>query len=571
MTDAMSDRLKPLTPAQPSLLLYLRTLRHLKIGQVLCRIKKHVGAGLRSKEALEGSSTIADLANPLFLEHAGPAIAADEISFLNKYQPIDADGLDWECAHQSRHWRYNLHYFDYLQWKHYDNELKHNLIGQWIDENPSGTADAWDAYPISLRIVNWIKYVLSGQVSGALRTRMLTSCADQACWLEANIEYDLLANHVLKNAKALLFSGTFFSGATADRQFQAGRRLFLAEVQEQFFPDGGHYERSPMYHCISLEDLLDVIALFESNPGRMFATDIDLIRSVALSAARFLRDIIAADGEIPLTNDSAFAVAAPAPQLLEYASRILPDFDAEKPDRQERICKSDSGYFGYRRAGDSLLVSCGPISPAYQPGHTHCDMLSYELCVDGRRIIVDSGVGDYDAGLTRQYVRSTAAHNTVRVDEVEQSEIWGAFRLARRAAPIRANLSDWSIKGISFDGAHDGYRRLRGKPMHERRISTNGSDEWRVTDTLTGGSFHRLETFIHLNPDISVRQDAPEQIVLNLNDRDAFTLRMVDGDRLEVISGLYCPEFGRYLENEVVVITTQGQLPVTAAYVLKKI
>lgn len=571
MTKELDDRLRWLAPARPDPLLYLRTVRHLKMRQVFRRIRKHVAPDSRIKKAPQRLPTINDLAGPEFCRHPGPEFAADEIGFLNRSQPIDADGLDWKCANQSRHWRYNLHYFDYLQWDHYDDALKHKLIAQWIDKNPPGTPDAWDPYTISLRVINWIKYILDGQVAGTLRRRMLKSCAEQVCWLDANIEYDLLANHLLKNAKALLFSGAFFNGVNADQHFCIGRRLFLSEIQEQFLPDGGHFERSPMYHCISLEDLLDVIGLFETNPGRLLVADIDVIKATARRAAHFLQDILAGDGEIPLTNDSAFGVAAPARQLLQYASRVLPDFDVEEAHGQERVCKVDSGYFGYRRDGDSLLVSCGPVSPAYQPGHTHCDILSYELCVDGRRIVVDSGVGDYDTGAMRQYVRSTAAHNTVRVDGAEQSEIWSAFRVARRAAPVRAELSEWSEYGISFVGAHDGYRRLHGAPMHERRISTNGSNEWCVADSLNGRSSHHLESFIHLHPAVVVRQDRPDQLTLILGDRDVFTLKMDDGDRLEVLNGLYCPEFGQYLENNVVVITAQGRLPITAAYVLRKI
>jgi len=81
----------------------------------------------------------------------------------------------------------------------------------------------------------------------------------------------------------------------------------------------------------------------------------------------------------------------------------------------------------------SMLGDVAEVSPAYQPGHTHCDMLSFEVCWDGRPVIVDTGTSTYEVGRTREFERGTAAHNVVQVGDLEQSEVWGSFRVARRA------------------------------------------------------------------------------------------------------------------------------------------
>ena len=143
-----------------------------------------------------------------------------------------------------------------------------------------------------------------------------------------------------------------------------------------------------------------------------------------------------------------------------------------------------TGYFGYRHGGDSLIVDCGPVGPDYQPGHAHCDTLSYELHVGGVPIVVDSGTFDYEPGQFRHYLRSTAAHNTVRIDGQEQSEIWGQFRVARRARPVEAHLSDWAGGRLVFSGEHDGYRRLPGKPRHRREICIDS----RIRSRVAGSS-----------------------------------------------------------------------------------
>ena len=117
------------------------------------------------------------------------------------------------------------------------------------------------------------------------------------------------------------------------------------------------------------------------------------------------------------------------------------------PDAGRRVGRSTikrlpwrSGFFpkaGTRvlRAPGSescLIFDCGPLGPDYQPGHGHCDVLSYELSLHGQRVVVDTGVSTYEPCAERLYERSTAAHNTLRVDGEEQAEVWASFRVGRR-------------------------------------------------------------------------------------------------------------------------------------------
>ena len=136
---------------------------------------------------------------------------------------------------------------------------KSALIDDWIENNPLGASDAWEPYTVSLRIVNWIKWFLTENAQREPRQEWLESLYLQAAWLEKNIEYHLLANHYLKNGKALLFAGAYFSGQQATRWLEKGLAILRDEASEQILADGGHYERSPMYHSIVVEDYLDVL------------------------------------------------------------------------------------------------------------------------------------------------------------------------------------------------------------------------------------------------------------------------------------------------------------------------
>ena len=315
----------------------------------------------------------------------------------------------------------------------------------------------------------------------------------QLTWLRANLEYHLLANHLLKNAKALVFGGLAFDGPCASEWLNCGLSILRSETAEQILSDGGHVERSPMYHCIVLEDYLDLLNVLTANSNRVPAQDVERFSAAARRATDFLQAILGGDDQFPLFNDAAYGIAAPTPTLIDYAKSVLASSDEgvlwgrdDAVNLPKRVCLPESGYFGYRHGGDSLILDCGPIGPDYQPGHAHCDMLSFELCVDGCRVVVDSGVHDYEVGPQRDYDRSTSAHNTVMVDGVEQSEIWGAFRVARRARPLFADLSEWSNGELRFRGSHDGYHRIRGRVSHEREFVIQQTGRWEIRDRLTG-------------------------------------------------------------------------------------
>ena len=186
----------------------------------------------------------------------------DSFIFLNhKYTPSFPE--DWNAPTKDKLWLYNLHYFDDLN--SVDSEkrkyLHFDLIQGWINDNPVGYGLGWESYPMSLRIVNWIKWSL---INTELKKKWLDSLAIQTRFLNKNLEYHLLGNHLFSNAKALIFSGIYFQGSEANSWYQQGMEILDKELPEQILYDGGNFELSPMYHSIFLEDLLDIINIHNS-------------------------------------------------------------------------------------------------------------------------------------------------------------------------------------------------------------------------------------------------------------------------------------------------------------------
>jgi uncharacterized heparinase superfamily protein len=491
-------------------------------------------------------------------------VASRRFRFLNDAADFSS-GIDWPAAGKSRLWRYHLHYFHYLLAR---GDLSPTaglrLMEDWVTRNPPGTPDAWDPFPVSLRLVNWLKYLSGTVLSGAEVDRVIRSACRQCLWLERLLERHLLANHLFKNLKALVFAGLFFQGPVAERWLATGARLLVRELSEQVLPDGGHFERSPMYHAMILEDCLDLLNVLAVRPEAECRGLSASLTSVCHRMGRFLAGICHPDGEIALFNDSALGSERPPSELLTYGEALLGE-KLGSPDG-ESWSFPDAGYHVLApESGDWLAVDCGPVGPDYQPGHAHCDTLSYELSLRGRRVVVDSGVHDYDTGDMRRYVRSTAAHNTVLLDCEEQSEIWGAFRVGRRARPIYWRLESGGGR-MRFVGAHDGYRRLDGV-IHEREIGYSRDSGWTVKDRLTGKGRHRAQSFVHLHPDLRALASGHRiEIVERNGGAPVARVDILQAGRTEIGRGCYCPEFGLRLENDVIRVSAEGTLPLELTY-----
>jgi uncharacterized heparinase superfamily protein len=557
--------------------LYARTLRHLRARQLVAQVSRRLFSRRSGKRVPETAGFRGLTPRRSFAAPALPAASLGSITFLNQTRVFDPQAPDWCAAEMPKLWRYNLHYFDYLHWPSYSLADKTALIDDWIVRVTPGEIDGcWEAYPLSLRIVNWLKF-LAVHPAGAVPRPWLSSLTTQLNALRGTLEYHLLANHLLKNAKALLLGGVAFVGPIADEWLRCGLEILRAETDEQILPDGGHFERSPMYHCIVLEDYLDMVNVLAAHPGRVPAQDMERIVAAARRATAFLWALLGGDDEFPLFNDAGYGIAKPTTELLNYSEAVLTAVGETAAAshtialrQPTRLWLPESGYYGYRYGGDSLIVDCGPIGPDYQPGHAHCDTLSFELCVGGRRVVVDSGVYGYELDPMREYVRSTRAHNTVMIDGVEQSEIWGGFRVARRARPLRAEFSEWQDGQLRFLGAHDGYHRIRGQIDHQRELLIQQTGRWEVRDHVTGRGRHRIESFIHFHPSCTVQALCSDEWRITVAGGPVLKLS-VYGGAVRLAEGWYCPEFGKRVANAVLVIECEGRLPIECGYVLKRV
>ncbi len=411
------------------------------------------------------------------------------------------EDVGWNGLQCDKLWRYNQHYFDDLNAQGTEERTDWHcaLLDDWVRNNPPGQGDGWEPYPLSLRIVNWIKWALCGN---RMEQEWLDSLATQTRFLRKRLEYHLLGNHLFANAKALVFAGVFFEGAEADEWLDMGLHILAREVPEQILPDGGHFERSTMYHALALEDMLDLVNLFSWAENILEPEALAQIRTWRQRAAEMLEWLQVMkhpDGEIGFFNDAAFGVAPSCNELLAYAERL--GIRAASRESGESRWLAKSGYARMATRDAVALLDLAPVGPDYLPGHAHADTLSFELSVFGQRLLVNSGTSCYGAGPERQRQRGTAAHNTVVVAGENSSEIWGGFRVARRAR-LRLVQVELSASPLVVEGAHDGYRRLPGKPIHHRRWEIDDSSLSIIDRVSVPGM--PAQAYFHFHPEVEI-------------------------------------------------------------------
>ena len=333
--------------------------------------------------------------------------------FLNEERALETAG-DWDSPQAAKLWTYNLHYFDDLNAMDAPQRAGWHraLMRRWIAENPPGSGPGWEPYSLSLRIVNWIKWALAGN---DLDDDSRHSLAVQVRYLAGRLERHLLGNHLFANAKALVFAGCYFDGDEAAGWMRCGMDILAQQIPEQILADGGHFERSTMYHALAYEDMLDLANVGAAFPQAMapWAATVAGWQAVIARMGRWLAAMCHPDGEIGFFNDAATGIAPAPSDLFAYARRL----DHEVPAIDEDVVWLDeSGYIRLRLGRAVMLIDVAPLGPDYLPAHGHADTLSFELSLDEQRVIVNSGTSRYGLGPGRELERATSAHSTVEVD-----------------------------------------------------------------------------------------------------------------------------------------------------------
>ncbi len=518
---------------------------------------------------------------PLFLPRRG-LVEQDGVKlflrYLNRRDPLTSPQA-WhpkQLEVGTRLEKLNLHYMEYLE--AVDDGWFARVVEDWIASNPPYRPeywlDNWNAYALSIRCVVWMQQL-------AVRRDKLTpgfcesahrSLADQVRFLVRNLEVDILGNHLVKNIKALLWAGRYFTGREAMRWQALGQRLLRRELADQILPDGLHFERSPAYHTQVFADLLECSHALPADSALHRE-----LRRVLDQMAQALVDLTHPDGLVSLFNDGGLHMAYAPQECLAVYERLT----GALAQPRSVFALADAGYFGVRDQRGYCLVDCGPIGPDFLPAHGHGDVLAFEWDLGHKRMIVDAGVYEYHEGTWRCYSRSTTSHNTVTIGQQDQCEFWKSFRVGRRPTPHVHRLAlDEKKLELLLEGSHNGYSHLPSRPVHRRRVDASPT-RIVIEDQITTapGSTHtarghadrglgpealRVHARLMLHPGC-VARCVEEGLLLDHGGQRAL-LKSTCSLTLE--DAWWCPDFGVRHKTQQVVLD-YGQAPCTGGFTLE--
>ncbi|MCU4802072.1 heparinase II/III family protein [Halobacteria archaeon HArc-gm2] len=477
------------------------------------------------------------------------------LEYMNR--PLDiADGsrLQWNDSRLTEiplFWRLKLHGFAFLELAYLGYEspadcpsllvdCMNSWILDWGERTEIGSEGYlrknWIPHSVSLRLVNLSRYLAwwDGNLDPDVHSKLAKILYKNALFMSNHVEHDVGGNHLIENAAGLVLAGSLLE---SDREGWLKQGLFiLTACADQFFDDGGHFERSPMYHVQCLTRYLTAYDLTTlSNTTRPLA-----IEDVARNATGYLESIRPPDGKIPLLNDSVLREALPLEACLDYAEAV------GITDAQSRTLDA-SGYYWLGSGDDTMLVDGGAVGPPHLPAHSHNDLLSFLLWVDGEQVLADTGVFEYAASERRFYSRSVSAHNTIQVGGSEPIDIAGQYLMGRRTQPTVNHRREDSLELLAGD-YH--VRKLFGERYrHGRRIHTDG-DWWLVLDRIEGANELPKTSRLHFSPEVSVRRsDENEFQVHGQSGSELCNIHLIGCESASMTTSRYFPEFGHEISR----------------------
>jgi len=435
-----------------------------------------------------------------------------------------------------------------------DEKYVRELMAQWrswIKANPYPLGINWaSTLEVAFRSLSWIwvDQLLAGAADYAeLRSEMAPALAFHGRYIERYLSTYFSPNtHLLGEAVVLFFLGTLYPQMPrAARWKESGWRIVLHEAERQVRPDGVYFEQSLYYHVYALDfflyarllaarngmeiprsydavlgRMLDVVAaLAQAGPAEGFGDDDggrlwnprrnrteQMTDPLALGAVMYSRELSAAR----LTEEAIWLFGDQAVKQLAHtqsSARMSPAAHSLAfPDGGLYVLADSQPY------AQAMVVDAGPQGVG-RSGHGHADALSLRLTMDGRRWLVDAGSGVYISKdpADRNTFRGTGAHNTLRVDGVDQAVADEPFSWTHIPT---AHAENW-IAGKSFAyfvGSHNGYARLADPVLHRRHVLKIAGGVWLVRDVVLGRTEHELEIRWHFAPDLEVRSPSSGRV-----------------------------------------------------------
>jgi len=460
----------------------LQTLRYIKPIQIVYQLRNRLFRTASLQKYKDGKGYNPRPLNLLPLPARKSVAGSDlQFDFLNLSATFPVK-IDWNYNSYGKLWNYNLQYLDYINQEDISEEIRLSWILDLYSSLDSGIL-ILEPYPASLRVMNMMRF-FSMDGSRIQRLWEIKSLLHaELTYLNDHYEYHILGNHLLENAFAMLMASSYFQSKVWKSK---ASKILIRQLNEQILKDGAHFELSPMYHQIILFRVLEAISYLKHED-----TLSKFLRDKAELMLGWLNQISFSNGEIPHFNDSSDGIA--------YTVKQLQDFAVSLNLKSKEYPLSNSGYRKFANEQFELITDVHGISPDYQPGHNHADHLSFVLYAGQKPFIIDPGTSTYNISDRRNWERSTKAHNTVTVNNQDQSDVWSGFRVGRRAVVkiIKENSSE-----VLASVQYKGIRHVRNFAISQASVS--------ITDLVNSDADAVARYYLH--PSVFVSSASDNQV-----------------------------------------------------------
>lgn len=415
-----------------------------------------------------------------------------------------------------------------------------HALRSWIDANPYLRGVNWtSSLELGLRMMSWALLMPAIQPSLAEDPLFRDAVASQIYLHLRRIRQKLSLfssanNHLIGELCGLYVGSACFPWWPETAAWRSTSLAMLdREVALQFAPDGVNREQAFSYQLFTLEMLF----LAWATAVRVGDPVPPNFPNRLTKALEFISAIATDKGDVPMYGDSddarGFLLSYKDSQLetvLDVGSRLLGDSgfagrvpkdtaagailapQARKARGEVRPSRPwdmrvfpEGGYLAIASSSSRLVADFGPLGYTDIAAHGHADALSLWLAVDEEYLLVDAGTYAYHSHQDwRRYFRSTAAHNTVEIDGLDQSTMAGRFLWSQKASAALLDRSE-SDDAVSFRMQHDGYLRMADPVLHEREVQfIPAVTELRVTDKMQCKGSHNVAVHWHLHPEAQV-------------------------------------------------------------------
>jgi len=360
------------------------------------------------------------------------------------------------------------------------------LVMRWIDTHGVWHAVAWQPGVLGARIASWLGHYefLSAGADPAFRAAFLVSLRRQARHLHRVARFAPPGAARIVALKGLIYTALAFGNR---KPLARCMRALEAEIDRQILGDGGHASRSPSQQLAVLRHFIDLrAALRDSQEDVPHALQTAIDRMAPM--VRFFRH---GDGGLALFNGS------------QEDEDWLIDVVLTRSEARGKPLES-APHTGFERLTANrtlVLMDVGAAPPAGFDETAHAGSLSFEMSVGKERLIVNCGAHHGDGAAWRAAQRTTAAHSTLTVADVNSAELLADGGFGARPVDVAVDRKE-ADGDIWIVSSHDGYRAPFGLVHHRRLyLAANGGDV-RGEDTLTGSGSHKFVVRFHLHPSV---------------------------------------------------------------------